>query len=89
MRRLASPHDAGFTLANRGVEVDRIHQELRRLTHSEDQLVRFQAYDPQGKLANSPMAWGPQPFKGHVFIADHNSGLWSVKLAERPQAPLP
>jgi len=31
-------------LANRGVETYRIHQELRRLTHSEDHLVRFQAY---------------------------------------------
>ena len=31
-------------LANRGVETDRIHQELRRLTHSEDEEVRLQAY---------------------------------------------
>jgi hypothetical protein len=31
-------------LANRGVETDRIHQELRRLTHSEDDVVRLQAY---------------------------------------------
>jgi hypothetical protein len=31
-------------LANRGVETDRIHDELRRLTHSEHELVRYQAY---------------------------------------------
>jgi hypothetical protein len=31
-------------LANRGVETDRIYQELRRLTHFADPLVRFQAY---------------------------------------------
>lgn len=31
-------------LANRGAEVDRLHQELRRLTHSEDDVVRVQAY---------------------------------------------
>ena len=31
-------------LANRGVGTDRIHQELRRRTHSEDHMVRFQAY---------------------------------------------
>jgi hypothetical protein len=34
-------------------------------------------------------AWGPQPFKGLVYIADHNSDLWSVKLPERPRAPVP
>ena len=31
-------------LANRGVETDRIHNELRVLTRSEQDLVRFQAY---------------------------------------------
>ena len=31
-------------LANRGVETDRIHNELRVLTRSEHELVRFQAY---------------------------------------------
>ena len=46
----ANPRDARQAvyilgiLANRGVETDRIHQELRRLAHSEDHRVRFQAY---------------------------------------------
>ena len=31
-------------LANRGVDTERIHHELRALTHSEDDLVRYQAY---------------------------------------------
>jgi hypothetical protein len=31
-------------LANRGVETARIHDELRRLTHAEQPLVRYQAY---------------------------------------------
>jgi hypothetical protein len=31
-------------LANRGVDTDRIHHELRVLTHSEEWLVRYQAY---------------------------------------------
>jgi len=32
------------------------------------------------------MVWGAQPFKGHVFFSDTNSGLWSVKLlpTQRP-----
>jgi hypothetical protein len=31
-------------LANRGIETDRIHDELRRLTHSDQEVVRLQAY---------------------------------------------
>ncbi|MEM9381099.1 MAG: Ig-like domain-containing protein [Planctomycetota bacterium] len=36
--------------------------------------------DPEGYVANAPMAWGPQPHKGHIFFSDWNSGLWAVKL---------
>jgi len=36
--------------------------------------------DPEGYVKNAPMAWGPQPHKGHVFFSDWNSGLWAVKL---------
>jgi hypothetical protein len=43
----------------------------------------FLAYDPEGFTANSPFAWGPQPFKGNIFFSDHNSGLWAVRIAER------
>ncbi len=42
----------------------------------------FLAYDPKGFLPNSPFAWGPQPFKGNIFFADHNSGLWAVRIKE-------
>jgi hypothetical protein len=37
---------------------------------------------PKGLVPNAPMVWGPQPHKGHIFFADHNSGLWAVKLVE-------
>ena len=40
----------------------------------------FLAYDPMGITKNNPMAWGPQPFKGNIFFADHNSGLWAVRI---------
>ncbi len=43
----------------------------------------FKAFDPLGFMANSPNAWGPQPFKGHVFFSDFNSGLWSVRIVPR------
>ena len=46
----------------------------------------FKAFDPQGYVANAPMAWGPQPHKGHLFFTDFNSGLWSIRIqpASRP-----
>ncbi|MEQ9400003.1 MAG: Ig-like domain-containing protein [Longimicrobiales bacterium] len=40
----------------------------------------FKAFDPDGVVPNASMAWGPQPYKGHVFFSDHNSGLWAVKV---------
>ena len=36
--------------------------------------------DAEGFIPNSPMAWGAQPYKGHVFLSDFNSGLWAVKV---------
>ena len=41
----------------------------------------FSSSDSEGFIENSPMVWGVQPHKGNLFIADHNSGLWSVNLA--------
>jgi hypothetical protein len=84
-------HDTLFVAYyNAGLRVVDVSGDLMGNLYDQGrELVRFQAFDPQGKLANAPMAWGPQPFKGHVFVADHNSGLWSVKLPERPPPPLP
>ena len=42
--------------------------------------------DPNGYVPNAPFTWGAQPYKGHVFMSDWNSGLWSVQLApEKPE----
>ena len=41
-----------------------------------------------GLVANSPMAWGPQLFKGNIFVSDLNSGLWVVRLEPRRKAPV-
>ncbi len=43
---------------------------------------------PDGLVPNSPMAWGPQLFKGHIFVSDLNSGLWVVRLEPRRKAPV-
>lgn len=39
----------------------------------------------EGRIPNAPMAWGPQPYKGYIFMADWNSGLWAYKLVEEPR----
>jgi hypothetical protein len=75
---------------NAGLRVVDISGELMgNLYNQGRELVRFEARDVQGKVPNAPMAWGPQPHKGHVFFSDFNSGLWSVKLPERPPQPIP
>ena len=51
------------------------------------EIARYLSADPHGKTPNSPMAWGPQPFKGHIFFSDMNSGLWVVKLKGDEQQP--
>lgn len=66
---------------NGGLRIVDISGELKgNLTYQGREMARFMAYDPKGYVANAPFTWGPQPYKGHIFIAEHNSGLWSVKL---------
>jgi hypothetical protein len=40
----------------------------------------FKSASPAGYTPNATMVWGAQPYKGHVFFSDTNSGLWSIKL---------
>ena len=47
------------------------------------EIARFVPFDPEGFAPNAPFVWGPQPYKGHVFFTDYNSGLWAVRLEER------
>ena len=35
-----------------------------------------------GRMSNATMAWGPQPYKNHIFFSDMNSGLYAIKLVE-------
>lgn len=44
------------------------------------EIAVFKSASPVGYTPNATMVWGAQPFKGHVFFSDTNSGLWSVKL---------
>ena len=75
---------------NAGLRVVDVSGELMGNLYDQGrELARFRAFDSKGIVPNAAMAWGPQPYKGHVFITDHHSGLWSVKLPERKERPIP
>ncbi len=48
------------------------------------EIAHFLPFDPEGFKPNAPQVWGAQPYKGHVFFSDYNSGLWAVRLVEEP-----
>ncbi len=67
-----------------GVRVVDVSGELMgNLATQGREMAVWKAYDPNGYVANAPMAWGPQPHKGNLFFTDFNSGLWSIKLAPK------
>jgi hypothetical protein len=75
---------------NGGVRVVDISGELKgNLYYQGREVARYKAYDPNGVVANAPFSWGPQPYKGHLFFAEYNSGLWAVKLLPRDQVLTP
>ncbi|MEJ2541870.1 MAG: Ig-like domain-containing protein [Gemmatimonadota bacterium] len=47
------------------------------------EMAVFKPAHPEGYTANATMVWGAQPYKGHIFFSDTNSGLWSVRLVPR------
>lgn len=75
---------------NAGLRVVDVSGELRGNLYDQGrELVRFRAVDPNGIVANTAFAWGPQPHKGHVFFSDFNSGLWAVQLPPREETLTP
>lgn len=72
-----------------GLRVVDVSGELRGDLYRQGREIGwFPTGTPDGHVANSPMAWGPQPFKGHVFVSDLNSGLWVVRLVPKKKAPV-
>ncbi len=70
-----------------GLRVVDISGDLRGdLYRQGRQIGYFHTATDKGFTPNSPMAWGPQPYKGNIFVSDMHSGLWVVKLDE--QGPL-
>ena len=69
---------------NGGLRVVDISGELMGDLYKQGrEIAMFVPGDPEGYIANAPFVWGPQPFKGHIFFTDWNTGLWAVKLVER------
>lgn len=72
---------------NGGLRVVDVSGELRGdLYRQGREIAAFLPYDPDGFIPNAPFVMGPQPYKGHIFFTDWNSGLWAVKL-EEPEDP--
>lgn len=70
-----------------GLRVVDVSGELRGDLYAQGrQIAHFDTRGERGEaiIPNSTMAWGPQPFKGHIFVSDRHSGLWIVRL--EPQA---
>lgn len=64
-----------------GVRVVDVSGELMGNLYTQGrEIAVFKSASPAGYTPNATMVWGAQPFKGHVFFSDTNSGLWSVKL---------
>ncbi len=68
---------------NAGLRVVDISGEIRGdLYRQGREIAHFLPQDPEGHVPNAPMTWGPQPYKGNIFLSDMNSGLWAVKLVD-------
>ena len=66
---------------NGGLRVVDISGDLMGNLYEQGREVAFYLpTDPEGRVSNAPMTWGPQPHKGKVFFSDWNSGLWAVEL---------
>ena len=69
---------------NGGTRVIDISGELKgNLGQQGREIAHYMANDPDSFVPNAPFSWGPQMHKGNLFIAEHHSGLWSIKLLPR------
>ena len=66
---------------NGGLRVVDISGELMGDLYKQGrEIAHYLPLDENGFIPNTAMTWGAQPYKGHVFFSDFNSGLWSVKV---------
>ena len=66
-----------------GLRIVDISGELRGDLYRQGREVGwFMTEDSEGFNPNNTDAWGPQPYKGNIFVSDLSSGLWVVELEE-------
>jgi hypothetical protein len=70
---------------NQGLRVVDISGELLGNLYTQGrEIAYFLPDDPQGFKPNAARTWGAMPFKGLIYVADNNSGLWAVRLKDIP-----
>lgn len=71
---------------NAGLRIVDISGELMGNLYDQGrEIAKFEPTHPDAIVPNAPFTWGPQPYKGHIFISDWNSGLWAIKLVDQPE----
>lgn len=72
-----------------GLRVVDISGELRGDLYRQGREIGWfmteKASEDEAFRPNATMAWGPQPYKGNIFVADMNSGLWIVDFADEEE----
>jgi choice-of-anchor B domain-containing protein len=73
-----------------GLRVVDISGELRGDLYRQGREIGwYMTEDTEGLNPNKTDAWGPQPYKGNIFVSDFSSGLWVVELEEPRQELVP
>ena len=68
---------------NGGLRVVDISGELMGDLYQQGrEIALFLPADKNAFIPNAPFTWGPQPYKGLIFMSDWNSGIWAVRLGE-------
>jgi hypothetical protein len=68
-----------------GLRVVDVSGELRGdLYRQGREMAVIRTSDSGAVVANWPMAWGAQVFKGRIYTSDFNSGLWITRLKQEP-----
>ncbi len=68
---------------NGGLRVVDISGELLGNLYDQGrEIANFFPMDEHAAIPNAPFTWGPQPYKGLIFLSDWNSGIWAVKLSD-------
>jgi len=73
-----------------GLRIVDISGELRGDLYRQGREIGwYMTEDSEGAQPHNAFAWGPQPYKGNIFVSDLSSGLWIVKLGEPRPALVP